>query len=226
MSGRREHERRKQRSWIAAAAFMLATLAACGGGVQVRTVAAPEAALLGGRSTFRVVEAGRDSAGRLNGDDHYGVNDPMIRNSITSQMVHDEIKAAFEALGYRYSPDRADFEVAFTATVAPIMDIRTYGDGGYYYGGYGYWSGFHGYRGYPYDAWGCCGDSHAVASYDRSTVIIDAVDPGGKLLWRGQGTSDWYTDPKKFLKDLRRAVKAVANTFPRFNGALTLAVER
>ena len=46
MSGRREHERRKQRSWIAAAAFMLATLAACGGGVQVRTVAAPEAALL------------------------------------------------------------------------------------------------------------------------------------------------------------------------------------
>lgn len=225
MSGRREHERRKRRSWVAAAAFTMAAVAACGGaGVQVRTVAAPEAALLGGRTTFRVVEAGRDSVGHLNGGD-YGVKDPMIHNSITSKLVHDEIKAAFEALGYRHSPERADFEVAFTATIAPIMDFRSYGHG---YGfGYGYYA-YSGYDAYPrsYDGWRCCGETHAVGTYDRSTVIIDAVDPGGKLLWRGQGTSDWYRDPTQFMKDLRRAVKAVTKTFPRFNGAMTLAVER
>lgn len=226
MSGRREQGRRWQRPWVAAAAVTMAALAACGGpGVQVRTVAAPEAALVGGRATFRVVEAGRDGRGHLNGGEDYGVKDPMIHNSITSQLVHDAIKAAFEALGYRYSADRADFDVAFTATIAPIVDFRSYGYGGYRRNGY---FAYYGYDAYPlgHDAWGCCGETQAVGTYDRSTVIIDAVDPGGKLLWRGQGTSDWYTDPKQFIKDLRRAVKAVTQAFPRFNGALTLAVER
>jgi hypothetical protein len=211
---------------MATAALAMAAIAACGGsGIQVRTVAAPEAALLGGRTTFRIVDVGRDSAGHRDGNgDGYGVRDPMIHNAITSQVVHDEIKAAFEALGYRYSADRADFEVAFTATIAPIMDFRAYSYG---HGGYR-WYGYYGYDAFPhgYDGWGCCGETHAVGTYDRSTVVIDAVDPGGKLLWRGQGTSDWYTDPKHFMKDLRRAVKAVTNTFPPFNGALTLAVER
>jgi hypothetical protein len=213
--------------WVAAAALAMTALAACGANIDVRTVAAPEAAMLGGRQTFRVVEAGSDSTRYLNGNgngDAYGMEDPMIHNSITSKLVHDEIKAAFEALGYRYSPDRADFDVSFKATIAPIMDIRSYG-----YGGYGYhWSGYYGYRGYPYayDSWGCCGDAHAVASYDRRTVIIDAVDPSGKLLWRGQGTSDWYTDPKYFMKDLRHAVKALAKKFPRSNGTAAMIAER
>lgn len=212
--------------WIAAVTtLMIAGLAACGAGVEVRTAAAPEATMLGHRQTFRVVEAGSDSAGHLNGNgDGYGIVDPMVHNSITSKVVHDEIKTAFEALGYRYSPEHADFDVAFKATTAPIMDIRSYGSSDYgprWYG-YGYPGYWHGYNG-----WGCCGDmAHAVASYDRRTVIIDAVDPNGKLLWRGQGTSDWYTEPKHFMKDLRHAVKAVTKKFPRSNGSSPMIARR
>lgn len=223
MSGTREHERQRHRMRTAATMCAIAALAACGSTVEVRTLAAPEAAALGGRQTFRVVESGRDSLGDISRDgDGYGINDPMIHNSITARLVHDEIRAAFEALGYRYSNDRADFDVAFRATIAPIMDIRGYG-----YGGPSRY-GYHLNDGYPisYDGWGCCGGAYAVATYDRSTVIIDAIDPRGTLLWRGQGTSDWYADPKEFVKDLRRAVHAVAKAFPRFNGALTVAAER
>jgi hypothetical protein len=157
--------------------------------------------------TFRVVEASHQTDG-----DGYGIHDPMVANSITSQALHDRIVAEFEAKGYRYSPESADFDVQYRATVAPVLDVRSYGLSGYGYGSYGYR-----YNGY-YD-WGyCCGYDpfgYAEASYDRETVIIDAVEPkSGKLLWRGQGTSDGYDNPKKYMKTLAHAVHAVTKKFP------------
>lgn len=208
--------------WFAAAALMMAALAACGHRVDVNTVAAPEAVTLSRYRTFTIVESGNERASFFNNTgtdnaqnatDGYGINDPMIHNSITSQAVHDEIKAAFEERGYRYSPDKADFVVAYEATIAPIMDIRSYG-GDYGYYGMGYFRSS-GYYGYGYDGFGCCGGwNDAVATYDRSTVIIDAVGPDGKLLWRGQGTADGYTASRRYRKDLRHAVKAIAKKFP------------
>jgi hypothetical protein len=184
-----------------------AALGACGPSVDVRTAVAPEAGTLAGRRTFSVMEAEKQSNGNGNG---YGIHDPMIENSITSSVVHDHIKAAFEALGYRHTTENADFTIAYRATVAPILDIRTrnYGTTGYY-GAYRWHDSYPGY---------CCGhDSfgYAVATYDRNTVIIDAIDPGsGKLLWRAQGTADAYDNPKRFLKSLGRAVRAIAKKFP------------
>src|SRR5688572_12226023 len=176
--------------WFAAAALMMAALAACGHRVDVNTVAAPEAITLSRYRTFTIVESGSERASFFNNTgtdnveratDGYGIKDPMIHNSITSQAVHDEIRAAFEERGYRYSPNNADFVVAYEATIAPIMDIRSYG-GVYGYYGMGYFrrSGNYGY-GY-YGFWLCRCWNDAVATYDRSTVIIDAVGPDGKLL--------------------------------------------
>lgn len=235
MSTREVHGRCQRRVCIATAGIAMAALAACGPSIEVRTVAAPEAITLGRRQTFRVVEAGSDSTGYLNGNGNsngngdvngYGIRDPMIHNSITSKAVHDEIKTAFESLGYRYSPANADFEVAYKATIAPIMDIRSYGVGGYGYHGFGYYRNM-GYYGYGYDGFGCCGGfGDAVATYDRSTVIIDAIDRDGKLLWRGQGTADGYTGSRRYMKDLRHAVTAIAKKFPPASGTLALTAER
>ena len=232
MVTRKAHGRCRRRIRLGAAGMAMVALAACGPAVEVRTAAAPEAITLGRRQTFRIVEIRNDSARTANGDgdlEGYGIKDPMIHNSITSQAVHDQIREAFEARGYRYAPDAADFEIAYEATVAPIMDIRSYDVGSSYYGhpwyshGYRYGSGY-------YDGWGCCGYGgfgYATASYDRSTVIIDAVEPStGKLLWRGQGTADMYTDPQRYMKDLRHAVKAIARKFPPANGELALIAQQ
>jgi hypothetical protein len=226
MSTTRSLYRYRQRTSLRlATAAAAAVLCACGPDIAVRTAASPEANALAGRHTFRVVETSAttqhdgDGNGDGNGNSHvqnYGVYDPMVSNSITKDAVRDEIIAAFEARGYRYAPDHADFEITFTATVAPILDVYSYDFGGYGAYGYGY-----GYYGNYYSNWGygahCCGDGfgYASASYERSTVVIDAVDPTTKkLLWRGQGTSGPYSQSKKFMKTLRHAVNKVAHKFP------------
>ncbi|HEU4996805.1 MAG TPA: DUF4136 domain-containing protein, partial [Gemmatimonadaceae bacterium] len=68
---------------------------------------------------------------------------------------------------------------------------------------------------------------YAVATYDRETVVIDAVNPADKkLLWRGQGTSDYYTDPKKYMNELRNSVRAIAKKFPPAVPAVALTAAR
>ena len=216
---------------------MTATLGACGASVDVRTAVAPEASTLAGRRTFRVVESGSKSEtggkthnGNGNGNGHaeaseivaadYGIRDPMVENSITSGVVFDHIRAAFEAKGDRYAPEHADFDIVYKATVAPVLDVRSYN-----YAGFGGYWGPYWYNGY-YPGY-CCGfDSygHAVGSYDRGTVIIDAIDPGSKkLLWRGQGTSDSY-ESGRFMKSLTKSVKAIAKKFPAAQPQPTVAL--
>jgi hypothetical protein len=214
VSTRFSKPKRTSYAGLGLAAFGLsAVLAACGPDISVRTAVAPEASSLAERHTFRVTE---DSM-RTN-PDRYGMHDPMISNSITSSKVHDLIVMAFEAKGYKYSPEHADFNVTYHATVAPIMDAYSYDLGTPGYGYYGYGYGWGPYGSGSWAGWGgCCADSfgHATASYDRGTVIIDAVDPGsGKLLWRGQGTSGGFGEPKRYMKDLQLAVHAIAKKFP------------
>ncbi|HMC54343.1 MAG TPA: DUF4136 domain-containing protein [Gemmatimonadaceae bacterium] len=241
MSTSRSRIRYGQRASLGLAVAAAALLSACGPDITVRTAASPEANSLAGRQTFRIVETsavshqnGTDGNGDGNGNSHvekYGVYDPMVSNSITRDAMRDEIRAAFEARGYRYSPDHADFDITFTATVAPILDVYSYDFGGYGAGyGYGYY-GSHAYDGWP-GAYGygyCCGDGygHSTASYERSTVIIDAIDPATqKLLWRGQGTSGPYSESKKYMKTLRVAVHKVANKFPTVGTTPMVAVRR
>jgi uncharacterized protein DUF4136 len=234
MNPRFSYPRRHQRARLRLAALSVAAvLGACGPDIQVRTAVSPEANLLSGRRTFRIVEAGQYKEaiadnGNGTADDAatgYGIPDPMVDNSITAKAIHDQIKVAFEERGYRYSPDKADFEIRFNATIAPILDVRTYNAGAY--GAYGY-RGYYGY-GYGYDGFCCANDGfgYAVGTFDRNSVIIDAVDPRSKkLLWRGQGTSGTYTDPKRYMKELRHAVRAVVKKFPPSNPPVPVTVMR
>jgi hypothetical protein len=161
---------------------------ACHRGIDVRTVAAPDARFTG-RTTFRILEP------RYRGTAALTSNDPMLVNSITYQALHDEIRRAFESRGYRYSPAAADLEVAYYATAQPKMDIRTWD--------YGYdWRGFP--RQYV-----------DVVQYEEGTVIIDVIDPAThQLMWRGQGRAPVDTNPDKYVATLRKAVDEIVEKFP------------
>ncbi|MDB4877839.1 MAG: hypothetical protein JWM41_4285 [Gemmatimonadetes bacterium] len=170
-----------------AAAAMAA--AACAPHIDVRTVAAPDANFAG-RLTFRILRVPAHSGGTP-----LASNDPMLENSITYAALRDEVRRAFESRGYHYSSTAADMDVAYYATAAPVLDVRTFD--------YGYdWRGFP--RQYV-----------DVFQYEQGTVIIDVIDPPTRrLLWRGEGKAAVSTDPNKYAKELRRAVDAIVKKFP------------
>jgi hypothetical protein len=164
-------------------------LTACTHNIEVRTIAAPDATFAG-RSTFLILPTPSPRGGVA-----LAANDPMLVNSITYEAIRDEIRRAFEARGYVYSPANADLAIAYYASAAPVMDIRTFD--------YGYdWRGFP--RQYV-----------DVVQYTQGTVIIDVIDPAThKLLWRGQAVAAVDSDPAKFAKELRKAVDAIVAKFP------------
>jgi uncharacterized protein DUF4136 len=170
-------------------------LVACGGNVQVRTQAAPDASFAG-RSTFRFLPMPRTSAGALPGD----IIDPMVDNSITNRALRDEIRSGLESRGYRAATDgTADLEVAFYASATQALDIRTYD--------YGYT-----WRRWPREY-------TEVTPYERGTVIVDIVDPSThELLWRGQGVAAVSSDPNKFADAARKEVDAILKKFPAATG--------
>ncbi|MDB4870589.1 MAG: hypothetical protein JWL97_1593 [Gemmatimonadales bacterium] len=180
--------RQSQFRCVPAFAFALA-LGACSHNIEVRTIAAPDA-IFAGRSTFLILPTPPPRGGSP-----LAANDPMLVNSITYEAIRDEIRRAFEAKGYVYSPGSADLAVAYYASAAPVLDVRTFD--------YGYdWRGFP--RQYV-----------DVVQYTQGTVIIDVIDPAThKLLWRGQGVAAVDTDPNKFAKELRRTVDAIVAKIP------------
>jgi hypothetical protein len=161
---------------------------ACRHNIEVRTVASPGVSFAG-RTTFRILSP------RYQGTTPLAANDPMVENSITYQALRDEIRRAFEAKGYRYSPQRASLDVAYYATTQPVVDFRTWN--------YGYtWSGI------PLT-------STEVVQYEQGSVIVDVIDPTThQLLWRGQAAAPVNRDPNEYIETLRKAVRAVVDRFP------------
>ena len=161
---------------------------ACHHNIEVRTVTAPGASFAG-RTTFRILTP------RYRGTTPLAANDPMVENSITYQALRDEIRRAFEAKGYRYTPQGASLDVAFYATTRPVVDYRTWD--------YGYtWTGI------PIVA-------TEVVQYEQGSVIIDVIDPTThQLLWRGQAAAPLDGDPNKYINTLRKAVDETVEKFP------------
>jgi hypothetical protein len=183
---------RHQLPWrvgVAICTGILLATSACIHHVDVRTVTAPDANFVG-RTTFRILDAPR-----YRGSTSLAANDPMLVNSITYQAIRDEIRRAFESRGYRYAPQGASLDVAYYATAAPVLDVRTWD--------YGYT-----WRGFPLQ-------TTEVYQYEQGTVIIDVIDPAThRLLWRGQGRAPVSTDPNKYVDELKHAVHEIVEKFP------------
>jgi hypothetical protein len=178
-----------RRGALAACVGVLIAVSACHRNVEVRTAVAP-GAQLAGRRTFRILPVPE-----YRGSVPLASTDPMLVNSITYEALRQEIRRAFEQRGYRYVPQGADFDVAYYATAAQKLDIRSWD--------YGY-----DWRGIPVFA-------TEVIPYEEGAVIIDVIDPvTHRLLWRGEGRAVTSDDPNKYLADLRRAVHAIVEKFP------------
>jgi hypothetical protein len=171
-------------AWLGAALIS----SACHHNIDVKTVSAPGVSFAG-RTTFRILTP------RYSGTSPLAANDPMVENSITYQALRDEVRRAFEAKGYRYSPQGASLDVAYYATTRPVVDFRTWD--------YGYT-----WRGVPLTA-------TEVVQYEQGSVVIDVIDPAThQLLWRGQAAAPVDSDPNKYIGTLRKAVDAVVDKFP------------
>jgi hypothetical protein len=182
-----------RRPSAAALSLVLALgLGACGRSVQVRTVAAPNANFTG-RRTFRILPTPAPAGVTL------AATDPMLTSSITYEAIRDELRTAFEARGDRYSETRPDLEIAYYATAAPVLDLRTFN--------YGY-----DWRGFPREY-------TEVYQYEEGAVIVDVIDAvTHQLLWRGEGRAPVSTDPAKYAKELRKAADEIVKRFPAATG--------
>jgi hypothetical protein len=184
--------RRHPRWQLASAALiglMLGT-SACHHNIDVRTVTAPGVSFAG-RTTFRVLPAPT-----YRGTTPLSNIDPMLVNSITYQAIRDAIRQELEGRGYRYAPGMADLDVAYYATAAPRVDVRTFD--------YGYT-----WRGFPRT-------QTEVVTYEEGTVIIDVIDPAThQLMWRGQGRAPVSTNPDEYTNQIRKAVHEIIEKFPQ-----------
>ena len=179
-----------RRATLAACLGVVAAASACSRNVEVRTVTAPGAQLTG-RRTFRILPVPE-----YRGTVPLASTDPMLANSITYEALRTAIRQAFEDRGYRYVPQGADFDVAYYASAAKQLDVRL-------------WN-------YGYDWTGIPVFETEVIPYEEGTVIIDVIDPAThRLLWRGEGRAVTSDDPNKYIEDLRKAVRAIVEKFPR-----------
>jgi hypothetical protein len=162
---------------------------ACSGpSVHVTTATAPNA-VLAGRHTFRLLDVPQRRNGISTPDD------PMLTNSMTNEVLREDITRAFESRGYAPSGDTPDLAVAYYASARDKLDLQTWD--------YGYT-----WRGWPRQY-------VDVNEYTQGTVIVDVVDPTTKtLLWRGKGVAQVSDSPATYEKELGKTVNAILSKFP------------
>jgi hypothetical protein len=182
------------RAAIGAAVF---AVAACGPGIEVHTVVAPEASLKG-LTTFRILRAPTHRGGAPLDTRH-----PMLVNSITNHAIRGAIEAGLIHRGYLVADSAPDFEVAFYASARDKLDV-TYWDYGYPWRPR-WWRG-----------WGRGWGGPTVTQYTEGSVIIDVLDASSRdLLWRGHGVSVVSDEPHEYVNNLKETVRAILDRFPK-----------
>jgi hypothetical protein len=166
----------------------------CRGGIEVRTMEAPDAGLAT-LHTFRMLPG----PARRDGRPATGADDPMISNSIANRAIREEIAKAFKNRGYVLDERNADFAVAFYATAREKLEVS---DWDYGYPFYPRWPR------YP-------GAMQTITQYTEGSVVIDVVKPGAReLLWRGEGRAELSNEPGENVRQLAKAAAAIVAKFP------------
>jgi hypothetical protein len=176
-------------------ATLALALAGCRGGIEVRTMAAPDAGLSRLHS-FRILPG----PSRRDGRPTTGADDPMISNSIANRALRDQIAKSFQERGYSLDEQTPDFAVAFYATTREKLDVSI-------------WD-----YGYPFDPrWPIYrGAVQTVSPYTEGSVIIDVVQASTHdLLWRGEGRAELTDEPMDNVQQLVKAAAAIVAKFPK-----------
>ncbi|MGH7619788.1 MAG: DUF4136 domain-containing protein [Gemmatimonadaceae bacterium] len=179
--------------WAAYAAMVVAS-AGCGPGVDVRTMAAPDAGLAALQS-FRMLSG----PARRDGRPVTGSDDPMISNSIANRAIRDRIVRAFQDRGYTLDERSADFGVAFYASAREKLDVNT-------------WD-----YGYPFrPGWPRYPAGQTVSQYTEGSVVVDVIKLGTReLLWRGEARATLSDDSSENVAQLAKAAAAIIARFPQ-----------
>ena len=177
-------------------ATLAMALAGCGGrgGIEVRTMEAPDAGLSRLRA-FRMLPGPT----RRDGRPTTGTDDPMIRNSIANRAIREEIVRAFQDRGYWLDEVNAEFAVAFYATAHATLDVSV-------------WD-----YGYPFDPrWPhYAAPAQTVTQYGQGSVVIDVVRADTRdLLWRGEGKAELSVNPADNVRQIAKAASAIVAKFP------------
>ena len=170
------------------------TAAGCGAGIEVRTMAAPDASFSALRS-FRMLPGPARRDGRV----VTGEDDPMIANSIANRVLRDRIVKSFQNRGYALNEIDPDFGVAFYANAREKLDVAAWD--------YGYPIN----PGWPRQP----RQMPAVVPYLEGSIVVDVVKLSTReLLWRGEGTALLTDDPTENVNQLAKAAEAIVATFP------------
>jgi Domain of unknown function (DUF4136) len=180
-------------AFVGVAALAAAGMA-CQRGIEVRTMAAPDAG-------FAALHAFQMLPGpaRRDGRAATGADDPMIDNSIANRAIRERLIKAFQERGYTLDDRHADFGVAFYATAREKIDLTA-------------WD--YGYPSYPrwprYPGW-----EPAMTTYTEGSVVVDVVKAQTQeLLWRGVGKAELSNDPAQNVQQLANAAAAIVGRSP------------
>lgn len=184
-----------QRRFIAfvAGLALVAAGTACQRGIEVQTIAAPDAGF-GALHTFQMLPG----PARRDGRTTTGADDPMISNSIANRAIRERIVKTLQDRGYALDERRPDFGVAFYASAREKMDITVW-DYGYPF--YPRWPR------YP-------GLGPVATTYTEGSVVVDVVRTDThELLWRGVGKAELSNDPAENVQQLAKAASAIVERF-------------
>lgn len=180
--------------WPLSMVTLALVCAACGAGIEVRTMVAPDAGL-SSVHTFRMLPG----PARRDGQPTTGADDPMISNSIANRVIREQIVKAFEERGYTLDERNADVGVAFYATAREKLDVTVW-DYGYPY--------YPGWPRYP-------GPVQTVTQYTEGSVVIDVVKADTHaLLWRGEGKAALSNAVAENVQQLAKAAASIVAKFP------------
>lgn len=122
-------------------------------------------------------------------------NDPRRHGSVTQVALHDQLRDAFAARGYRHLDADGDVDIAVYASSEDKLNISGY---------------THDYN------WRNVPKLKDKNEYPKGTVVVDVLAPKThELLWRGTTVAPVSSDPDKYAANLREAVNRIAAKYPK-----------
>jgi hypothetical protein len=141
-------------------------------------------ALLSGCATGPTIRVDKDPGTNMAVYKTFGFFDQLGTDraqysTLVTNWLKQAVRTQMERIGYRYSDQDPELRVNFFLNIAQRQEIRSSP-------GVGMGTGFYGYRGRMYGAWGGYPYDIETVTYQEGTLNIDLVDAKRKaLVWQG-----------------------------------------
>jgi uncharacterized protein DUF4136 len=179
---------------VGTAALLLLSVNSRAQPYNLRTMAAPKAAITQFRSFHLLPPPLRRDGARTGGD-----YDPMQNRSAANRVLRRIVADEFVDRGYFDSEWMPDFVVAIYASARDPLDLSI-------------WE--YGYGSLP--RWWSEGSAATATSFEPGTVVIDVINAQSlEVLWRGAATARMGTNDLANTNALLQTAIAIVDRFPR-----------